>query len=64
MEWQVSGESAQQYGFTYDGVDRLLKAKYLGVNADACFVDIPAGAYDEWGVSDKEYALRSCKCSN
>jgi hypothetical protein len=32
-------------------VDRLLKAKYLGVNADACFVDIPAGAYDVWGIT-------------
>ncbi len=51
MEWQVSGESAQQYGFTYDGVDRLLKAKYRGVNGDQCFQDIPDGAYDVWGIS-------------
>jgi hypothetical protein len=51
MDWQVSGESAQQYGFTYDGIDRLTKAKYLGVNAYECFPDIPAGAYDVPGIT-------------
>jgi len=45
MEWRVAGEVKHQYGFDYDGVNRLLYAKYKGKNEETC-KEMPYGAYD------------------
>ena len=45
MEWRVAGELKHQYGFDYDGVNRLLYAKYKGKNEETC-KEMPPGAYD------------------
>ena len=45
MEWRNAGEIKHQYGFDYDGVNRLLHAKYKGKNEDNC-KEMPEGAYD------------------
>lgn len=45
IAWRVAGELKHEYGFAYDGVNRLLQAKHRAKNEKNCSY-MPAGAYD------------------
>ena len=45
IEWRVKEEVTQSYGFQYDNLNRLLGAKYKGIDQLTC-EPLPPGAYD------------------
>lgn len=58
MEWRVSNEPYQAYGYVYDDIYRLLEANYDATSGSAC-VEIPRGAYSTAYTYDDRGNIRT-----